>query len=110
MTGNAEQAWTEVGERFSSWGRRLAGRYHAAGGAEAATAEETEQELQRIAKDVIDELSRSFTALGKTLRDDQANQDLGAAVTAMGDAITATVKEASQAIRSGRSAGSDPPD
>ena len=35
MTKDAKQAWGEVGDKFSSWGRRVADRYHAAGSAEA---------------------------------------------------------------------------
>jgi hypothetical protein len=106
MSDNAKEAWGEVGEKFASWGRRVADRYKEAGstGDEAAK-EESERELRQAAKELIDELSRGFTAVGKTLTDDQANKDLGAAVSAIGDAITATVNEASQAIRSGGSGG-----
>ncbi len=108
MTDSSSQAWSEVGEKFSSWGQRVAARYRAAGAEATSSAEETEQELQRVAKEVVEELSRGFSAVEKTLRDDQANQDLGAAFTAIGDAITATVNEASRAIR-GDSAGGSPP-
>ena len=105
MTDNAKDAWGEVGEKFASWGRRVADRYKEAGSTDDEAAKESERELQRAAKELIDELGRGFTAVGKTLTDDQANKDLGAAVSAIGDAITATVNEASQAIRSGKSAG-----
>ena len=104
MTDSAKDAWGEVGEKFASWGRRVADRYKDAGSTDAEAAKESERELQRAAKELIDELGRGFTAVGKTLTDDQANKDLGAAVSAIGDAITATVNEASQAIRSGGSA------
>lgn len=103
MTDSAKDAWGEVGEKFASWGRRVADRYKEAGSTDAEAAKESERELQRAAKELIDELGRGFTAVGKTLTDDQANKDLGAAVSAIGDAITATVNEASQAIRSGKS-------
>lgn len=108
MADNPSQAWAEVGERFSSWGQRVAARYREAEATTAASAEDTERELQRVAQEVVDELARGFSAVGKTLRDDQANQDLGAAFTAIGDAITATVNEAGRAIRSGRD-GAPPP-
>ena len=109
MAGNVEQAWREVGERFSSWGHQVAVRYRDAGTATVTSAEDTERELRRVAKQVMDELSKGFTAVGKTVRDDQAREDLGAAFTALGEAITATVNDASRAIRSGSASGSTPP-
>ncbi len=102
MTDDAKQAWSEVGERFSSWGRRVADRYEESGSSEAA-AEEKTRELQRAAKELIEGVSRGFSALGKTLRDDEANKALSDAVNAIGDAITATVNEATAGIRAGRS-------
>ena len=104
MTEDAKQAWSEVGEKFSSWGRRVAERYDEAGSSEVA-AEEKTRELQHVAKEVIDEVSRGFSALGKTLRADDANKDLRDAVSAIGDAITATVNEVTEGIRTGRSTG-----
>jgi hypothetical protein len=40
--------------------------------------------------------------MGARIRDEEARRDLGDAVSAIGDAITATVNEASEGIRSGR--------
>ena len=102
MTESAKQAWSEVGDRFSSFGRRVADRYREAGTDDAAESEASQRELQRAAKDLIDELSRGFSAIGATIRDEEAKRDLGDAVSAIGDAITATVNEASEGIRSGR--------
>jgi hypothetical protein len=106
MPDSAKQAWGEVGERFSSWGRRLADRYHEKGSTEKSDADEAERELKRAAKDVLDELSRGMSALGDTFRDDQAKKELTDALSAIGDAITATVNEATDAIRS---KGGSPP-
>ena len=47
MTKDAKQAWGEVGDKFSSWGRRVADRYHAAGSAEASAADDAERELKQ---------------------------------------------------------------
>jgi len=101
MTENAKDAWREVGERFASWGRRVSDRYQASAPGDAEAAAATEQELKRAAKELIDELARGFAAVGKTLRDDQANRDLGDAIDAIGDAITASVNEVADAIRTG---------
>ncbi len=103
MTESAKQAWSDVGDKFSSFGRRVADRYREAGTDQAADAEESQRELQRAAKELIDELARGFSAIGATIRDEEAKRDLGDAVSAIGDAITATVNEASEGIRSGRS-------
>jgi hypothetical protein len=102
MTESAKRAWSEVGDKFSSFGRRVADRYREAGTAETAESEASQRELQRAAKELIDELSRGFSAIGATIRDEEAKRDLGEAVSAIGDAITATVNEASEGIRSGR--------
>jgi DNA-binding ferritin-like protein len=105
MSDSAKQAWSEVGEKFSSWGRRLADKYHEAGPTERT--DETERELKRAAKELVDELSKGVSALADTIRDDQAKKELGDALTAMGNAITATVNEATEAIRS--KGGTPPP-
>ena len=102
MTDSAKEAWSEVGEKFASWGRGVADRYKEGGPAEA-TAEESQRELHRSAKELVDELSRGFSALRNTIRDDAANKELSDAIDALGDAITATVTEAGQSLRSGGS-------
>ena len=72
-------------------------------------ADDAERELKRAAKELIDELSRGVSALGDTFRDDQARKDLTDAVSSIGDAITATVNEATDAIRSKGGSSTPPP-
>jgi hypothetical protein len=84
-------------------------RYRAAGEAASGEGEESKRELERAAKELIDELSKGFTAVADTLRDERARKDLGEAVSAIGDAITATVDEATSGLRSGSAAGKAPP-
>jgi hypothetical protein len=107
MTESAKQAWGEVGEKFSSFGRRIADKYHEAGAAESTDADEAERELKRAMKELFDELSKGVAAAGATIKDDEAKKDLSDAVSALGNAITATVAEATDAIRS--KGGSEPP-
>jgi DNA-binding ferritin-like protein len=102
MTENAKDAWGEVGERFASWGRRVSDRYKETGSVKDPTDAPT-GELQRTAKELVDELSRGFSALNTTIRDDAANKELSDALDALGDAIKATVTEAGQSLRSGGS-------
>ncbi len=110
MADSAKDAWTNVGERFSSWGRRVADRYKEAGGGE--TPQETQHKLEEAAREVGDQLNRAFTALGDTIRDEQAKQDLREAVGAIGNAVAATVNEAGTAMRErfGQSGSSTPPE
>ena len=104
---NAKQAWNDVGERFSSLGRRLSGHYREAGGAGRATVEGSQRKLEEAAREIGNEIGRAFAALGETIGDDDAKQDLRRAVSAIGDAVTVTVSEAGKAVRS-RSAGEQP--
>jgi hypothetical protein len=106
MTDDAKQAWGEVGERFASWGRRVTDRYKGTEPTEEE-AEASTRELERVAREVIDGVTRGVTAVGGTLRDHEATEDLKAAVGALGDAITATVTEATDAIRSSRKTSGD---
>jgi hypothetical protein len=96
MTDSAKDAWTNVGDRFSSWGRRVADRYKETG---AEMPQDTQRKLEDAARELRDQLNRAFTAFGETLRDDQAKRDLRDAVGAIGDAVAATVNEAGAAIR-----------
>jgi hypothetical protein len=110
MADSAKDAWTNAGEQFSSWGRRVADRYREAGGTE--TPQETQRKLEEAARELGGQLNRAFAALGDTLRDEQAKQDLRKAVGAIGNAVSATVNEAGTAIRErlGQSGSSTPPE
>jgi hypothetical protein len=96
MADSTKDAWNQVGERFSSWGRRVADRYKETGG---EPPQDTQRKLEEAAREVGEQLNRAFTALGETLRDERAKQDLRDAVGAIGDAVAATVNEAGTAIR-----------
>jgi hypothetical protein len=98
MAGTNE-AWNVVGDRFATWGRRVAERYKEASGATGEAAREGQRTLEDAARDVTDALDRAFTALGETIRDDDAKQDLKEAVRALGDAISVTVSETGDQIR-----------
>lgn len=111
MTESAKQAWGDVGDKFSSWGRRVADRYQQTGATAKTDADDAERELKQAMKELFEELSRGVSAVGATLKDEQAKKELSEAVNAIGDAITATVTEATDAIRSkgGTSTPTPPP-
>lgn len=105
-------AWEDVSERLTGWGRLVASRYKTAAPAETATA--PSEQKRDAAHDLGDQLNRAFTALGDTLRDEAAKQELRGAMKAFGDAVSLTVNETAEQIRrrvgsSGTDAGSSDP-
>jgi hypothetical protein len=104
-----KQAWKDVGERFESLGKRVAAHYREAGTGDDATQKEAQRKLEEAAREVGDQLTRAFNALGETLRDDEAKRDLKEAVHAIGEAVASTVSEAGDAIGRAVRPGEDPP-
>ena len=110
MADDAKQAWNDVGERFASLGNRLSDKYRESGSGGEPDAAETQRKLQETAKEVGDQLSRAFDALGATIRDEETKADLKQALNAFGDALGATFDEAGHAIRrTVGSSGETPP-
>jgi hypothetical protein len=105
--GSAKDAWSDVNERFASWGRLVADRYRghpASGAGEGGTSatspdDDAGRGLDDAAREVGDQLSRVFTALGDALRDAEAKAQLKDAVKALGDAVSLTVSETTEEIR-----------
>jgi len=110
MPGSTKDAWDEVGERFGEWGRMLGERYRKRGEELGATAEEDRKKLDETVQAVTRQLDQAFTSLGDTLRDPEAKQTLKEAAKAVGDAVSTTLSEAGEQIRSrlgsSRSSGS----
>ena len=98
MSGTQE-AWSEVGERFAAWGKQVAERYKESSGPAREAAKESQRKLEEAAHDITDVLDRAFTALGETIRDQNAKDDLKQAVKALGDAVAVTVSEAGEQVR-----------
>ena len=73
---NAKQAWNDVGERFTSLGRRLSGHYREAGGAGRATVEGSQRKLEEAAREIGSEIGRAFAALGETIRSEEHTSEL----------------------------------
>ncbi len=105
MAGTQE-AWSEVGERFASWGKHVAERYKDSSGTTREDVQESQRKLEAVAHDVTDVLDRAFTALGDTIRDEGAKNDLKQAMKALGDAVSVTVSEAGDQVR--RAVGKSP--
>ena len=99
MADESKQAWNEVGNRFSSVGKRLADRYQAkATDAEPSTSE-TQHKVEEVAREIGNQLDRALEALDETVRDPEARTDLKIAFGALGNAISVSVNEAAEAVK-----------
>ena len=99
MADDVKQAWSNAGERFASFGKRLSERYREAGPAAAAEAREAQRTLEDAAKEVGAQVTRALDAVGATIRDDEAKAELKQAVSAVGEALGATFDEAALGLR-----------
>jgi gas vesicle protein len=109
MSGT-QDAWSEVGERFATWGKQVAERYKESSGPAREAAKESQRKLEEAAHDITDVLDRAFTALGDTIRDEHAKEDLKLAAKALGEALAVTVTEAGEQVRRAVSKRSDATD
>jgi DNA-binding ferritin-like protein len=103
-----KQAWNEVGERFTSLGKRLADNYRA-GSTDAPSAKETQRSVEEVVKEIGNQLGRALDALDETVRDEDARNDLKGAFNALGSAISTSVDEAAGAIRRSGTSSPQPP-
>ena len=99
-----KKAWNEVGEGFAKLGRMLSDRYQQT----PKPTEATEGAVKDSVKRATDELDRALTALGETLRDDEARAHMKETGKKLGDALKATFNDVSEQIR--KSVGNPPPD
>jgi hypothetical protein len=99
MPESAKQAWSDVAEELTSWGRHVVDRFTEMGETAAETARESERGLEDAAHEISEQLHRAFAALAETLRDEDAKAELKHAVRAVGDAIALSVDETVDAVR-----------
>jgi hypothetical protein len=99
MAGGAKDAWDEVGEHFSDLGHRLSERYRALGDEGGEDAEESRKKIEEAVRGLTQQLDRTFTSVGDTMRDPEAKQSLAKAVSSLGIALSASFSEAGEEIR-----------
>ena len=99
MADGSKQAWNEVGNRFASVGKRLAERYQASDAGDDAGSKETQRKIEEVAREIGNQIDRAFDALDETVRDPEARTDLKIAFGALGSAISASVNEATEALK-----------
>ena len=101
MSDRSHDAWKEVDERFSAFGRILAERYRKAGEEKGSSAEpdEARRKLEEAFSAVTRQLDQAFSSVGDTIRDQEARDTLKQAGKAMVDALSSTVSDVGDQIR-----------
>ncbi len=91
----AKDKWDEVGDRFSRLGHQLKERFDVNAGFGSAEREKVNAALRQLG----DALDAGFTTIGDTLRDPAMRDELKTAGTSITDAIAATLRDVSDAIK-----------
>lgn len=91
----AKQKWDEVGERFGELGRHLKDRFDA----NAAFGTDDRDKVNDALRQLGDALDAGFTTIGETLRDPAVRDELKSAGATITDAIAATLRDVSDAIK-----------
>jgi len=91
----ASEKWDEVGEAFSDLGRSLKGRFDANAAFGSAEREKVNDALRQLA----DALDTGFTTIGDAFRDPAIRDEMKNAGTSIADAITATLRDVSDAFK-----------
>jgi hypothetical protein len=99
MPSDAQDKWSEVGDHFTELGHRLAERYRALGAESSEGAEAGRKKIEDAVKSMTQQLDRTFTSVGDTMRDPEAKESLDRAITTMGSALSATFSEVGEEIR-----------
>jgi hypothetical protein len=91
----AKEKWDEVGERFGEIGRSLKGRFDA----NTAFGVDEREKVNDALRQLTDALDAGFTTIGETLRDPAMRDELKTAGSSIADAIAATMRDVSDAIK-----------
>jgi hypothetical protein len=91
----AKHKWDEVGDRFGEIGRHLKDRFDA----NAAFGSDERDKVNDALRQLGDALDAGFTTIGETLRDPSMRDEMKSAGSSIADAIAATLRDASDAIK-----------
>ena len=91
----AKDKWDEVGDRFGEIGRHLKDRFDA----NAAFGSDERDKVNDALRQLGDALDAGFTTIGETLRDASMRDEMKSAGSSIADAIAATLRDASDAIK-----------
>jgi hypothetical protein len=96
---DSKKAWDEVSQRFSQLGRTLGERHRDLESQMEPGSKAGSGKIEEALRAATEELDRAFTALGDTLRDPAAKEQIRAAGRSLGDALQTTFSEAGERIR-----------
>ena len=96
-----KKAWEEVGQHFSSVGKRIGEHYKSLEDETRRSAATQRQTVNDTIKKVVDELDQAFTGLGNALRDPQTKESLNKAARSLGDALDSTFSGLGEKLRKG---------
>jgi phage-related minor tail protein len=91
----AKAKWDEVGDRFGEIGRHLKDRFDV----NAAFGSDERDKVNDALRQLGDALDAGFTTIGETLRDPAMRDEMKSAGSSIADAIAATLRDASDAIK-----------
>jgi Flp pilus assembly pilin Flp len=98
-----KKAWEEVGQHFSSVGKRIGEHYKSLEDETRTSAATQRQTVNDTIKKVVDELDQAFTGLGNALRDPQTKESLNKAAKSLGNALDSTFSGLGDKLRKGTS-------
>ena len=95
--GESRQAWTKVGEHFSSLGDNLKGHGSRAA-SEAAKAKPDNAAFAEALRAMGQAVDKAAASVSQAVKDPAVRRDAKNALGAMGDALTTTLSEASDSV------------
>jgi len=98
-----KKAWEEVGQHFSSVGKRIGEHYRNLEDETRTSAATQRQTVNDTIKKVVNELDQAFTGLGNALRDPQTKESLNKAAKSLGNALDSTFSGLGEKLRKGGS-------
>ena len=88
-----EEAWKDVGDRFSSLGKKFRQHYESTDTEKSEEGGPSSDEIKKAFDTISDGLERVFGSLGAAVRDDEVKAESKAAASALVDALGATVED-----------------
>ena len=100
---DTEQAWQEVGDKFTALGRKFKQHYEDRGeGTEPTEGDVTAgapADMKKAMDNVGDSLERVFGSIGDSLQDDEVKDQARSAFSSLVDALGATFSDIGQEVR-----------
>ncbi len=94
-----EEAWKDVGDRFSSLGKKFRQHYESTDTEKSEEGGPSSDEIKKAFDTISDGLERVFGSLGAAVRDDEVKAESKAAASALVDALGATVEDLGVVVR-----------